>query len=123
MCGGKEITKMVIHFKLLLFILLLFLFLWQSFIPIQKFSRGNTSMFTSVEEEDTLLYPSVTVCKKYTFVQYIDNIILNESVTLGDTKAAIAENAWKREKVFYFLSHPKMENLTFPCTYNLGRWN
>jgi hypothetical protein len=84
---------------------------------------GNTSVFTSVEEEDTLLYPSVTVCKKYTFDQYKVNILLNESVTIIYTKVAIVENSWTREKVFYFLSHPKMENLTFPCTHNLGRWN
>ena len=100
---------MVIYFKLLLFILLLFLFLWQSFISVSKFSSGNTSVFTSVEEEDTLLYPSVTVCKKYTFDQYIDTILLNESITLSDTKAAIVKNS-KKWKILHFLAQRwKME--------------
>ena len=46
----------------------------------------------------------------------MDANILDSNVSVLDTRSAIVENVWRREKVFHFFSHPKMLNLSFPCT-------
>ena len=69
---------------------------------------------------DNFLYPSVTVCKKYTFNNYIDHIFADGSLTLQDIIERVGEESLDIEELFYFFSHPGMLNLTFPCT-TLGR--
>ena len=66
-------------------------------------------------------YPSVSVCKKYTFDDYIDNIFNNDSnLTLAEVIETARTNSWDVERLFYFLTHPGMLGLTFPCTTVLG---
>ena len=46
----------------------------------------------------------------------MDAAIMDHNVSVLDTKFALLENVWRREKLFYFVNHPRMMNLTFPCT-------
>ena len=66
-------------------------------------------------------YPSVTVCKKYTFDYYIDEIFKNDSeLTLAEVIKTARNHSWDVERLFYFFTHPGMLGLTFPCTTILG---
>ena len=40
-------------------------------------------------EEDTVLYPSVTVCKKYTFDTYLDYMFENKDINLTVVKELV----------------------------------
>ena len=63
-----------------------------------------------------VLYPSVTVCKKFTFDTYLDSIFDKIPINLTEVKGLAIANSWDIENVFYFLSHPHMLGLSFPCT-------
>ena len=65
------------------------------------------------------MYPSVSVCKKYTFDIYLDNLFEDGTANLTVVKELVIENSWNVEEVFYFLTHPTMLGLTFPCTTRL----
>ena len=69
---------------------------------------------------DRLLYPSVSVCKKYTFNNYIDDIFADGSLGLQDVIDRVRMESLDIEQLFYFFSHPEMLGLTFPCTTILG---
>ena len=99
-----------------LFIASLFaLFLWQSIIALLKYLEGATVTSTSNFDNGTILFPSVTVCKRYVTGFYKNDV---ENVTL-DIQQKInhfRKNIWRKNEVFYFFSHSNMFNLTFPCT-------
>ena len=63
-----------------------------------------------------MLYPSVSVCKKYTFDKNLNYLFDKDSVNLTEVKELVIENSWNIEEVFYFMSHPSMLGMTFPCT-------
>ena len=50
-----------------------------------------------LQERSTLIYPSVTVCKKYTFDHYIDDIFLNESLSLEEVVETAKNLSWDVE--------------------------
>ena len=58
----------------------------------------------------------MSICKKYTFNKYIDNIFLNETRSLQDIIETASRESWDIQELFHFFSHPGMLNLTFPCT-------
>ena len=60
----------------------------------------------SEQERNTLTYPSVTVCKKYTFNHYIDDIFLNKSLALERVVEAANKQPWDVEELFHFFSQP-----------------
>ena len=66
-----------------------------------------------------MLYPSVSVCKKYTFEKNLNYLFDKDSVNLTEVKELVIENSWNVEEVFYFLTHPSMLGMTFPCTTRL----
>ena len=50
-----------------------------------------------LQERNTLVYPSVTVCKKYTFNHYIDDIFLNKSLSLEEVVETANKLSWDVE--------------------------
>ena len=76
----------------------------------------KTSFYNTIKEEDTVLYPPFTVCKKYTFDNYLDYMFENKDINLTEIKELIIANSWDIEEVVYFFTHANMLGLTFPCT-------
>ena len=72
------------------------------------------------QDPDKILYPSVTLCKKYTFDEYIDETFKEESTNLTYVQDKVDLNTWPIERLFYFFSHPGQLELRFPCTTGLG---
>ena len=85
---------------------LLGLFLHQSYTALAKFQESKTSYHISLKEVEKILYPSVSVCKKYTFQKYIDNIFGNESLSLQDIIETANRESWDIQELFHFFSHP-----------------
>ena len=56
-----------------------------------------------LQERNTLVYPSVTVCKKYTFDHYIDDIFLNKSFSLEEVVETANKLSWDVEAWLYIL--------------------
>ena len=100
------------------FILPIFcLFLFSCFWSFQNLLDNKTGTDEKIIDGEKILYPSITVCKKYTFdYPEIGDLILNKTASLEEKKKEALKNVWSREKLFYFVSHPTMMNLTFPCT-------
>ena len=105
--------------NILVMMILLALFMRQCSISITKFFSNKTTFHTTSREEDMVLYPSVSVCKKYTFDTYFDYLFDGKTSNLSEIKKLVRNNSWDIEKVFYFFSHPGMLGLTFPCTTTL----
>ena len=122
-----------------IFITALFtLFLQQSITAVIKFLDGKTSYHitlkvlstnhlpvnllfkNNVQERTSLVYPSVTVCKKYTFNEYIDDIFLNKSLSLEEVVETATAQSWDVEELFYFFSQPNRRRARFPCTTVYG---
>ena len=73
-----------------------------------------------LQERNSLVYPSVTVCKKYTFNNYIDDIFLNESLSLEEVVETADRQSWDVQELFYFFSQPNRLTARFPCTTVYG---
>ena len=102
-----------------LFLIILFaLFLWQTFHATLKYLDGTISTSISSVDDGTILFPSVTVCKKYFFVPPIKN-----ETNATDLMNALQDNTWKKRELFYFVSHANMFYLTFPCNTMDGAGN
>ena len=105
--------KIVFH---IFFLAILFsLFLWQSIQATLKYLQRTTLASTSIVDEGSILFPSITVCKKYSNGLYkaeIENI----SVNIEDKLNTIHNRTWGRSEVFFFVSHENMFNVSFPCT-------
>ena len=108
--------KSLYYFHILIFLLLFILFFWECSLSTIKFLSGKTSYFNTIKDMERLLYPSVTVCKKYTFDDYLDNMFFNKPINLTEIKQVAIKYSWDIEEVFYFLTHPNMLDLNFPCT-------
>ena len=67
-------------------------------------------------------YPSISVCKRYIYdnTYKTEELLKNASVKLWMKKKAVMENTWNRDELMFFLNHPQMLNLTFPCTSRNG---
>ena len=92
---------------------LLLLFLWQTINATLKYLKGTTITSSINIDDGSILFPSVTVCKKYWFGRD-ESDFHNFSQLI--TKDRMHKNAWKKKDLFYFVSHPKMfDNVSFPC--------
>ena len=102
-------------------LLILFaIFLWETISAILKYSEKKTIASTYFTDDGFILFPSITVCKKY--------LMGPNAIQLGNISMPIEakvdrlhRNIWRRNEVFYFFSHPNMYNLSFPCTSVEGR--
>ena len=74
---------------------------------------------------ESILYPSVTVCYKYSFENDLFNEILNTTEPDDQDVSefiheTIKSHLWSLEDEIYFFTQPGVMNLTFPCTTTLG---
>ena len=71
-----------------------------------------------VKEKDLLTYPSISICKQYSF---INDLYLYELKTdINKVAYDLYFNVWFYYYQFYFFTHPGAKNMTFPCTTLLG---
>ena len=68
-----------------------------------KYLKYNTSFERTTTQEEMVLYPSISFCKKWTFDNYIDELILDEDETFSDIRDLIASEVLDRKRVIYFL--------------------
>ena len=103
------------------FLVILFaLFMWQTIFVTLKYLEFNTIMSTSSSDEGSILFPSITVCKKYSFNTYSSMSIRNTSMSLSEKITLLQKSLWTRNETFYFANHPGMFNASFPCTTQDG---
>ena len=98
------------------FAILFALFLWQSLMATLKYMEFATIMSTSSSDEGSILFPSISVCKKYSFNTYAALSIKNTSMSLSEKIILLQKYLWTRNETFYFANHPGMFNASFPCT-------
>ena len=96
-------------------IILFALFSWQTLCATLKYLEKTTYISTSDVDEGSILFPSITVCKKY-FNGLSEKVIENVSIDIQDKISQIHSKMWNRTEVFHFFTHTNMFNLTFPCT-------
>ena len=106
--------KKLLIFNALITLILLLLFLFQTYLAMDKYLAFQTKMSTSNIDEGLILYPSITVCKNYLNGLSSDTVD-NSSMTVKEKINILHQNYWSKEKLFYFFSHSKMFNITFPC--------
>ena len=106
--------KNIAVFNFLVMMILFLLFSWQTYYAVVKYLTYDTRMSSSNIDAGSILYPSITVCKKYS-----DGLsqqdIKNKSYTIKNKIDILHRNFWRKDKLFYFFSHSKMFNTTFPC--------
>ena len=89
---------------------------------VKKMTSTRTDMDEKVKHVDKIVYPSITVCKRYTYDNRgtTERMILKDTISLPQKKEAVREATWNRSQLFHFMNHPGMLNLTFPCTSQNG---
>ena len=98
------------------FLLVLFiLFFWQALSATLKYLEKTTIESTIKKYDDSILFPSITVCQKY-FMGLHETEIYNASMSIEDKVDILHTNIWKRNEVFHYFSHPNMFNMSYPCT-------
>ena len=94
-------------FKYSVLVILVVLFCTILFQSGLKYRKKITSYQKTSVNEDKLLYPSVSICKKYTFDDYIDEELLNRTFSMSEKQDLIQQNSWLRERVIIFLCHAR----------------
>ena len=102
-------------FNGIVLIILFALFLWQTIVATLKYLERTTISSISFEDDGLILFPSITVCKKYSN-GLSENVIKNRSMNIEDKIDLLHKNSWTKNEVFYFASHQNMFNVSFPCT-------
>ena len=109
--------KMKIFIDGLFLIILFALFSWQTFNAAMKYLDRTISTHVTSSDDGMILFPSITVCKKYFHVPY--GFVTNISNLINH----LHDQTYKRNEVFYFVSHTNMFNLSFPCNTMEDRGN
>ena len=91
------------------------MFFYTFYGSIEKWHSGRTSFASNVIEVERILYPSITVCKKYALNSNEVMSKLFADVSLEEKKKLVLENMWNITDVFHFMNHPGMFGLVFPC--------
>ena len=111
--------KKILLFNAFITLILLGLFSWQTYTAGMKYLEMTTIMSSSSEDEGSVLFPSVTVCKNY-LNGLRPEVVKNETLETKEKINILHTRTWKKHEVFYFFSHAKMFNKTFPCTTKEG---
>ena len=112
--------KKVYFINGLCLLVLFAIFSWETISAILKYSERQTLASTYFTDDGSILFPSITVCKKYLIgpgATQLGNI----SMPIEAKVDRLHMNTWRRNEVLYFISHPNMFNLSFPCTSVEGR--
>ena len=70
------------------------------------------------QEKKLLKYPSISICKQYAFYDYL--YLNEEKDDINKVAKDLYGNVWFHQDQFYFLTHPGIKYMTFPCTTTLG---
>ena len=92
-------------------IILFSLFSWQLFSASSKYSLLNTFISSKIIDGSTIMFPSITICKKHSNGLHENDTALS----VGQKVFLLYERFWKKNEVIFFFSHNKMFNMTFPC--------
>ena len=82
-----------------------------------KYLKYKTSFQRTTRHEELVLYPSISICKKWTYDNYIDEQILNENVTFANVRELVVSEIWERRRVIYFLRFFSKKSLTTKLSY------
>ena len=113
---------MKFFFGKLILVFYLGLFCFFIHLSIDKYMRGSTKFEMDFVESKKLLYPSVSICPKYTFKSAtVNREMFAENKSLEEQKSFVMGKIWKKDEVFNFVNHPGIFGLSFPCvTLNDG---
>ena len=98
------------------------MFSYYIFQSVKRYFHGRTTYHSSVVNVEQVQYPSISVCSKNTFRgNNVTDVLLSNNVSFNDKKMLALENIWKKNELFYFLSHPGISGMRYPCvTLNDG---
>ena len=65
---------------------------------------------------ENILYPSISVCKRYLADDPDLEEKLDSELSFAEKKKFIVRSIWNLTEVLYFMNHPEMLGLSFPCT-------
>ena len=82
-----------------------------------KYLKYKTSFQRTTRHEELVLYPSISICKIWTYDNYIDEQILNENVTFANVRELGVSEVWERGRVIYFLRFFSKKSLTTKLSY------
>ena len=115
----KTYLKNILYLGTIIFLFISFLTL--TYIAVVRYLRKDTSYHVSFEDKKSILYPSVSICKRYAFDTADEVPALSfENKSIEDVIEMVLNNSWNIDDQFYFFTHPGIMNLTFPCTTTLG---
>ena len=115
----KANLKNILYFGAILCLVVSFLIL--TYLSVVRYLDKETSYHVYFEDEKTILYPSVSICKGYAFDMDCEVKNLEfENETIESIIEMVSSNSWNIDDQFFFFTHPGIFNLTFPCTTTLG---
>ena len=91
------------------------IFCYEISISIEKYLKRSTIFHTTVEEEEEVKYPSISVCAKYMSKHGSIAKQLDSNKSLTEKKMLVLNSVWNKSEVFHFVSHPGMLGLRYPC--------
>ena len=121
------VSGMTVPVHKLLFLFYLGLFCYFISMCVIKLLRHDTVYITNLEDATYIQYPSISVCTRYTSKiackrrEDCTAPVLYSNKSLNENKKIISESIWNKSEVFYFVNHPGMLGMRFPCvTMNDG---
>ena len=85
-------------------------------ISLMKYFSKTTVYETNLKDASLVLYPSISVCTRYLSKKGVSMApFLKSNMSLNEKKNLIFENIWNKSEVFYFVNHPEMLGMRFPC--------
>ena len=102
-------------FKQIITMILFALFLWQSITATFKFLERKTFISSVNIDDFSILFPSITICKRHLNGLHYFRELKNKSLTIQDKISLLHEKIWRKNETIYFFSHSKMFNSSFPC--------
>ncbi len=73
-----------------------------------------------------ILYPSISICKKYAITNHLDVLKNVKAMAKNDfevpdiVRSNVTNSIQSLDDQLYFFTHPGVKNLTYPCTTKLG---
>ena len=82
---------------------------------IEKYLNKSKIFHSTIDPEDEVQYPSISVCPKYMSKHgtIANQIFSNKSLT--EKKMHVLNSVWNMTEVFHFVNHPGMLGLRYPC--------
>ena len=105
--------RKLLQYLITIFYLVVFIFFFsksiRSFLERRKIFMIDTTPISEFQ------HPSVSICPKYTFKKTPFTHKLLSNLSNAEKKAVADNNRWSKKEVFYFVNHPGMLSMTYPC--------